>query len=189
MAMIHHPGGDDAVIAGERPGDILRALARVDADLFLLDIDRMAAELDDRHLGRIAGARRRLLEQERDPLPLHRPAEVGPLRQSKDLGESAFRQVGDAQEIAHSRASLVTIVPMPLSVSTSISNACGTRPSMMCADPTPPSTASAQARSFGIIPALTLSWSIRPLSSSDVRRWTRVLSSFGSSSRPGAAVR
>src|SRR5690606_8922688 len=45
-----------------------------------------------------------------------------------------------------------TSVPIPLLVNSSTSTECGTRPSMIAAASTPPSTASRQARIFGIIP-------------------------------------
>ena len=43
--MVEHPRGDNPVIAGERPGDVLDALAGADAELGRLDIDRVSAEL------------------------------------------------------------------------------------------------------------------------------------------------
>src|SRR5690606_3207206 len=45
-----------------------------------------------------------------------------------------------------------TSVPIPLLVNSSTSTECGTLPSMIAAASTPPSTASRQARIFGIIP-------------------------------------
>src|SRR5688500_9248371 len=156
VAMVGDAGGDDLVIAGEGAGDVLGGLAAAEPDLLLLDIDRVAAELDHGHLGRVAGARRRLLEHQSDALARQRPAEVGALGQVEDLGEVVRAQVGDAEQVPHQSASRLTMVPMPSSVSSSRSKAWGTRPSMMWAVPTPPSTASAQARSLGIMPALTL---------------------------------
>ena len=52
-------------------------------------------------------------------------------------------------------ASRVTFVPIPASVNSSSSSACGRRPSMMWADPTPPRIASTQAPSFGRMPPAT----------------------------------
>ena len=133
--MVHHPRGDDRMIAGEGAGDVLGALARAEADLLLLDIDRVRAELDRRHLHRVAGPRARLLEdQSATPLPASGAAEVGPLGQSEDLRRSAARQDrAMPSRSLTSSVSLLTMVPMPWSVSISISRACGTRPSMMCA--------------------------------------------------------
>ena len=90
--MVHHPRGDDRVIAGEGAGDVLGGLAGAEADLLLLDVDRMAAELDDRHLHRVAGARRRLLEDQGDALAGERAAEIGALGQGEDLGEALARR-------------------------------------------------------------------------------------------------
>src|SRR5690606_12753202 len=60
--------------------------------------------------------------------------------------------------------SSTTIVPIPVSVKTSTSTACGMRPSTTWARVTPPSTASRQASIFGNIPAsrvgrMSRSWS------------------------------
>ena len=46
--MVHHPGGDDRVVAGEGAGDIFGALAAAQADLLLLDIDWVGAEAGQR---------------------------------------------------------------------------------------------------------------------------------------------
>src|SRR5688572_14013519 len=156
IAMVGDSGRDDVVIASEGPGDVLGRLARAEPDFLLLDVDRMAAQLDDGHLDRVAGARRRLLEDQGDALAVERPAKVAALGQVQDLGEVVAAQVGDAEQVPHQSASLLTMVPMPSSVSSSMSKAWATRPSMMWAVPTPPSTASAQALSFGIMPAPTL---------------------------------
>src|ERR1044072_9158611 len=187
--MVDHSRGEDRVIAGERAGDVLGALARAEPDLLLLDVDRMGAELDGGHLGRAAGPRRGLLEDEGDALAGERRAEIGPLGEAEYLLERPLRQRGDAEQVGHQSRSFLTIVPIPSSVRISISRAWGTRPSMRWAEPTSPATASAQARSLGIMPALTLSWAIRSRSSAEVSRGTSVASSLGSSSRPGAAER
>ncbi len=82
--MIEDARGDDRVIAGERVRHVLDALARADAELVRLDIDRMAAELGGRHLHRVARARARLLEIERDALVLQRRATRGLFGQRED---------------------------------------------------------------------------------------------------------
>ena len=46
-------------------GHVLDRLAHVEADLLAPDRDRVPAEVDDGHLGGVAGPRRRLLEDER----------------------------------------------------------------------------------------------------------------------------
>ena len=71
--VVEDAGPDDAVVASQDPGDVLDALAVVDADLVAPDGDGVAAEADDRHLGGVAGPGRRLLEDER-----HAPARRGP---------------------------------------------------------------------------------------------------------------
>ena len=94
--MVHHPRGDDRMVAGEGAGDVLGALAGAEADLLLLDVDRMGAELDRRHLGRVAGPRRGLLEDQSDALARERRAEIGPLGQGEDFRERAVRaELGD----------------------------------------------------------------------------------------------
>src|SRR5262249_2183784 len=50
-------------------------------------------------------------------------------------------------------SSFTTIVPIPSRVKNSSSNACGTRPSRMCARPTPFFSASTHDRTFGIMPS------------------------------------
>ena len=88
--MVHHPGGDDRVVAGEGAGDVLGALAGAEADLFLLDVDRVGAELDRGHLGRVAGARARLLEDQSDALAGERRGrDRSRSDKSQDLGEGA----------------------------------------------------------------------------------------------------
>jgi hypothetical protein len=155
--MVHHPGRDDRMVAGEGPGDVLGALPGAEPDLFLLDVDRVPAELEDRHFHRIAGPGRRFLENQGNALAGERQAEVGKLRQGQDLLQARRSEVGDGQEMGHQLFTLLTMVPIPSSVRSSIRRACGTRPSMMCAVATPASTASAQARSLGIMPLETLS--------------------------------
>ena len=68
----HHP-----VVALQDARDVLDRLAGVEADLLAARVDGVPAELHDGHLGGVAGARRRLLEDERRARTLQRPAEVG----------------------------------------------------------------------------------------------------------------
>ena len=69
-------------------------------------------------------------------------ARVGGVRCSR----SSSLQLGE-----RSRAASI-FVPMPSSVNSSSNSECGTRPSTMCAAPTPPWIASTQAASFGRMP-------------------------------------
>ena len=71
------------VVALHDPGDVLDRLADVEPDLLAAGVDRVAAELDDGHLHRVAGAVRRLLEDQRDARPGQRPSE----RVDRALGE------------------------------------------------------------------------------------------------------
>ena len=67
------------------------------------------------------------------------------------------RHRGVALELLESRRlSGHTFVPMPASVNSSSSSECGSRPSTMCAAPTPARRASPQASSFGSMPPLTV---------------------------------
>src|SRR5437763_840908 len=79
------------------------------------------------------------------------------------------------------------LVPIPASVNSSSSSECGSRPSMMCAAVTPPSTACAQAASLGRIPPVTAP--MRSRTSAAVAWAIRVVSSAGSSSQAGTSVR
>ena len=109
----------------------------------------MAAELRRRHLHRVAGARARLLEIERDALALRGRAAPAARTARGSRCRSSARQVADGEQMLHQLASRLTIVPTPWSVSSSISSEWCTRPSMMWAKPTPCSTASAQALQLG----------------------------------------
>ena len=71
------PGGEHGVVAGHDPGDVLDGLAGVEAHLLAPRVDGMAAELEDRDLHRLAGAVRRLLEDQRRAPARQRAAQVG----------------------------------------------------------------------------------------------------------------
>ena len=86
QTVLEHARGDDRVIAGERASHVLDALARADAELGRLQIDRMAAELCGRHFHRVARPRARLLEIERNALVL-KHARRGALRQLQDRAQ------------------------------------------------------------------------------------------------------
>src|SRR5690242_8130851 len=186
--MVEHACCNDRVIAGEGSGHVGDALAGADAKLVLLDVDRVPAELRRRQLHRIAGAGARLLKIKRDALVLQH-ARGRLLRKLENPVEVRGCQVADREQMSHQLFSFVTIVPTPWSVSSSISSEWFTRPSMMCAKRTPWSTASAQALSLGIMPLPTLSWLIRARNSAEVSRGINVVSSLGSSSNPGTAVK
>ena len=95
--VVEHAGGEHGVEAGEDPGDVLHRLAVVEADLLAPGVDRVAAELDHGHLRRVAGARRRLLEDQRRPAPGERrgraPRADGAARSSTARTSSAVRSV------------------------------------------------------------------------------------------------
>ena len=69
LVVLEHAGADDRVVAAEGAGHVLGRLAAVDADLVVADGDRVTAQLHDRHLHRVAGAGRRLLEHQRHAPP------------------------------------------------------------------------------------------------------------------------
>jgi hypothetical protein len=71
-AVVEHAGGDDRMIAGERPGHVLDTFARADAELGRLEINRMTAELSGRHLHRVPGPGARLFEIKRDAFTFER---------------------------------------------------------------------------------------------------------------------
>ena len=155
VAMVHHPRGDDRVVAGEGAGDVLGALAGAEADLLLLDIDRMARPAGPPPSRSSCGcARDGFWKTRATPLPASGAPRSVRSDKARISAKRLGAEVGDAEQVGSPvLLPSVIIVPMPSSVRISISKACGTRPSMMCAEPTPPSTASAQARSFGIMPA------------------------------------
>ena len=152
--MIHHPRGDDRVIAGERAGHVLGAFARCRARP-----RPSGCRPDGRRAGRPPSPSSCGCAPMASGRPRRRPC---PPAAGRDRSAPTSARIS-ASALGPSSAMLsrsvmpvspcVTMVPMPSSVSTSISKACGTRPSMMWAEPTPPSTASAQARSLGIMPA------------------------------------
>ena len=74
--MVEDPCGDHRVVALEDPHDVLCRLASVDADFLAAGVHRVTTELDDGDLGRVPGARRRLLEDHRHAAAVERPAEV-----------------------------------------------------------------------------------------------------------------
>ncbi len=80
-AVVEDPGAEDAVVAGQRAGHVLGRLARVQADLVALDVDGMPTEVDHGHLGGVAGAGRRLLEEQRHALAGQSPRRRVRLRQ------------------------------------------------------------------------------------------------------------
>ena len=82
--VVEHPRREHGVIAGHHPGDVLDRLADVEADLLAAGVHRVPTELHDGHLHRLAGAVRRLLEDQGD-------AEAGERR-----GEDRFARRGAA---------------------------------------------------------------------------------------------
>ena len=110
--MIEYPRRDDRVITGERAGDVGNALTAADAELRRLEIDRVAAKLDHRHLHRIAGPRARLLKIQSDALA-EKGAWGGRFGQSEDLGQVGGVQLVDRQQVPHGCLSCVIIVPTP----------------------------------------------------------------------------
>jgi hypothetical protein len=99
--VIEDAGADDAVIAPERAGDVLGGLPRIEADLRPLDIDRMAAQLEYRHLRGVPSAGRGLLEQESDAEPGEHRAEVVARRQLEHPLVVVGPQVVHVEEVRH----------------------------------------------------------------------------------------
>ena len=86
-AVIEHPRGEHAVVAGHHPGDVLDRLANVEPDLLATRVHGVTAELDDGHLHRLARAVRRLLEDQRDTRAGEHGRQVGPLGQMEHVDE------------------------------------------------------------------------------------------------------
>ena len=76
--MVEDPRAEDAVVAGQRAGDVLGGLPHVEADLGALDVDGVPAQVDHGHLGGVAGPGRRLLEEERHALAGQRAGAPAP---------------------------------------------------------------------------------------------------------------
>ena len=74
-AVVVHAGGDQRVIPGHDPHDVLDRLASVERDLLTSRVHGMASELHDGHLHALARPVRRLLEDQRDTLTVERTAE------------------------------------------------------------------------------------------------------------------
>jgi hypothetical protein len=81
------PGPEQRVVAGEHPGDVLRGLPVVDADLVGPHRDGVTAELDHAHLAGVARAQRRLREQQGDAPAGERRAVVVALGPVEDVDE------------------------------------------------------------------------------------------------------
>ncbi len=104
--MGEHPGGDDGVVALEDAHDVLEGLAHVDADLLATRVDRVAAELDDRHLHRLSGAGGRLLEDQhrrRVRRAAGRARAVVALGEVEDRPQLGRGEVGDVEQVARHR--------------------------------------------------------------------------------------
>src|SRR5262249_1470986 len=140
------------------------------------------------HSHRVARARTRLLEIERDAFVLQ-DARRRLQRRVENCAQVGRRKIARGEQVLHQLFSRFTIGPPPWSVSSSIRRPWCTPPSLMWAKLTPCSTASAHALNLGIMPLPTLSWAILSRSSAAVSRGISELSSFGSPSRPGTAVR
>ena len=153
--VIEHPRGDDRVIAGERARHVLDALAAADAELVLLDIDRMTAELRGRHLHRVAGARARLLE-DRARRPCRRAARgCGCSDSARISAKAAAVRSRIDRRCLTSSFSFRIMVPTPWSVRSSISKRMLHPAVDDVREADALSTASAQALSLGIMPLPT----------------------------------
>ena len=99
--VVEDPSGDHRVVPGHDPHDVLDGFAGVEADLLAPGVDRVTAELHDRHLHRVPGPVRRLLEDQRGSLALERSAErldrlFGQIEDRGDLGSA---EVGDVEQV------------------------------------------------------------------------------------------
>src|SRR5690606_3863933 len=104
--VVEPPGAEDRVVAGQHPGDVGDRLALAAADLLAPERDRVTAELHDRHLGRVPGPQRRLLEVQADRAPGERAVATGRLGGPPEhLVELLGAQVVDLQHVAHGHRS------------------------------------------------------------------------------------
>ncbi len=99
--VIEDAGAEDAVIATERAGDVLGGLAGVEADLGPLDVGRVPTQGEGGHLGGVAGAGRRLLEQEGDAEPGEHPPDIVARRQLEHPLVVVGPQVVHVEEVRH----------------------------------------------------------------------------------------
>ena len=112
------------MVALEDAHDVLDGLAHVDPDLVAAGVHRVAAELDDGHLHRVAGAQRRLLEDQGDALAVQRPAELGRRDggEVEDLAQLVGREVGDVEEVpGHQSAAPIIATASSISASDTVS--------------------------------------------------------------------
>jgi hypothetical protein len=106
VAVAEHPEGEHVEVAVEHPPHVLHRLALAEADLVVLEHQRLGAEQAARHLARHPGAQRRLLEEQPDRPVLQRPTDrlgvlLEPRRRLQHRGEAVVAQVGHLQEISH----------------------------------------------------------------------------------------
>jgi hypothetical protein len=184
--MVEHPRGDDRMIAGERAGDVLGALARADAELVLLDVDRMAAELAPPSPSSCGCARSASRNRARRPCR-RAAAEVGALGQREDLARGRRGRGRDGEQVPHQlffldhRADAL--------VGQQLDQQRVRHPAVDdVGEADAASTASAQALSLGIMPADAVMLDpLAKLGGGQARDQAGLV--VRSSSRPGAAVR
>ena len=99
--VVEHPSPDEPVVAGQGGGHVLDALALVQAHLGPLYVDGVPAQGRHRHLHRVAGAGRGLLEHQGHALPGQHRLGFGLGGQLHDPGELVGGQVVDLQQMAH----------------------------------------------------------------------------------------
>ena len=115
-----HASAQHAVVAGHHAGDVLHRLAHVEAHLLTARVHGVTAELHHRHLHRLAGAVRRLLEDECDALTLQGTGQLLALRQVEHQRELVGGEVGDVEEVAGHASTSASEAPRML-IASSIS--------------------------------------------------------------------
>ncbi|MEI2651486.1 MAG: hypothetical protein V9G12_04855 [Microthrixaceae bacterium] len=88
-----------SVVPHEGAGDVLGRLTHVEADLLGPDVHRMAPELDRGDLHRVAGAGRRLLEEQGHPAPVQRRGEVGGFGEVEHVDQLSGSEIVDLEEV------------------------------------------------------------------------------------------
>src|SRR3546814_2699451 len=98
--VVVHPTPEHGVVAGEDAADVVERLALRAADLFGAEGERMAAQLDHRHLAGGAGAQRRLLEVEADQAARQEVGALGVGGEDQHPLELLSGEIVDLEDVA-----------------------------------------------------------------------------------------
>ena len=101
--MFDDPSGEHRVIPGHDLRDVFNRFPNVESHFFAAGVHRMSAELGNRHLHRLAGAIRWLLEDQRNAMTVERASQLADRhdRSAQYRVELDPRQIGDVEEVPH----------------------------------------------------------------------------------------